>query len=727
MKLLLKTGRKAVSLTLMLMLVLTLVPAMPAYAASVSIDAANFPDETFRNYVKTNFDTNSDGSLSDAEITAVTEISIVHQKIKDLKGVEHLRNLSHLSCYENELKTLDVTKNTALEVLFCHNNQLTDLDVTKNTALVKLCCKYNKLTTLDLTKNTALEDMNCDGNELTDLDVTKNTALVFLRCHDNKLTTLDVTKNTALRFLHCYNNQLTSLDLSKNTKIVNANFVDCTGQIRYVYPIGGKLNFSQLPAGFDKAKVSDLTGGNITGDAFMFTGNSLSYKYDTDLTVAGNTVFLETTLKIPSGEFHDVKVRNDGNGTASADKAKAKYGEEVTLTATPKPGYRLNEWKPLIEGIPGVFNNKFTMPDNDVSYEAVFERFEYDITVTPGENGSAAASPKKATPGTAITLTASPDSGYKFKEWKVISGGVTVSSDNTFDMPHNDVNIKPIFEKIIVSLGEHSITTKNDGNGTLTSDKSSATLNDKVTLTATPNPGYKFSKWETTPAGLEINSENQFTMPDENVSVKAIFSKSSSGGGIGGFALPPVDAAAEELKNAKDNAIKAIEELLKAQTFSGEELKKADEIKKDFEAKLEKAETVEEVKKLREEALAAIDKLWSDEELSLKEKVEAVSKADLIAKTKVSSTKSGKRAIRVSWTKVEGMDFDGFEIFKSTSKSKFSNSPVFTAKGNKSSYLNSKNLRKGKTYYYRVRAFKVINGEKVYTGWSTKTWKTPKK
>ena len=47
--------------------------------------------------------------------------------------------------------------------------------------------------------------------------------------------------------------------------------------------------------------------------------------------------------------------------------------------------------------------------------------------------------------GATVTLTATPASGYHFKEWQVISGGVTVSDDK-FTMPASDVEIKAVFE-----------------------------------------------------------------------------------------------------------------------------------------------------------------------------------------------------------------------------------------------------------------------------------------
>ena len=68
------------------------------------------------------------------------------------------------------------------------------------------------------------------------------------------------------------------------------------------------------------------------------------------------------------------------------------------------------------------------------------------VTVTTDGNGTASASPSKAAAGTEITLTATPNEGYHFKEWQVISGGVTIK-DNKFTMPDSNVEVKAVFEK----------------------------------------------------------------------------------------------------------------------------------------------------------------------------------------------------------------------------------------------------------------------------------------
>ena len=70
---------------------------------------------------------------------------------------------------------------------------------------------------------------------------------------------------------------------------------------------------------------------------------------------------------------------------------------------------------------------------------------------------------------------------------------------------------------------KNSITVETEGNGTATSNVTSAIKDTKVVLTATPDEGYIFKGWKVvSPVGLSING-NTFTMPDEAVTVKAVF------------------------------------------------------------------------------------------------------------------------------------------------------------------------------------------------------------
>ena len=215
-------NRKLLTALLALCAALCLLPALALAegAAGVAIDPTNFPDANFRTYVAT-FDKDNDDCLTPAELAAVEYMALYNKSIGDLTGIEHFTDLTKLDCRRNQLTSLDLSKNTALEVLNCNNNPLTSLVLGGNTALTKLSCTNNQLTSLDLSKNTALQVLDCGGNQLASLDVSANTALKELYCGDNPLTALDVSANTALTDLNCINTQRASLDVSKNTALTS--------------------------------------------------------------------------------------------------------------------------------------------------------------------------------------------------------------------------------------------------------------------------------------------------------------------------------------------------------------------------------------------------------------------------------------------------------------------------------------------------------------------------
>lgn len=85
-----------------------------------------------------------------------------------------------------------------------------------------------------------------------------------------------------------------------------------------------------------------------------------------------------------------------------------------------------------------------------------------------------------------------------------------------------------------------------------------------------------------------------------------------------------------------------------------------------------------------------------------------------------------KNKILLTWKKAKGYKVDRFEIYRSVKKnSGYGKRSFFVTKnGDVLSYLNTKNLKAGKTYYYKLRGVRVIDGEKHYTRWSNKAWRT---
>ena len=150
---------------------------------------------------------------------------------------------------------------------------------------------------------------------------------------------------------------------------------------------------------------------------------------------------------------------------------------------------------------------------------------EYTVTVTTEGGGTASASPAKAAAGTEITLTATPNTGYHFKEWQVESPAGLVITNNKFTMPDSNVAIKAIFEEDSpFAPTKHTVTVKTDGNGIAFASPLLAVAGTEITLTAMPKKGYHFKEWQVINGGVTIK-DDKFLMPNDNVEVKAIFEK----------------------------------------------------------------------------------------------------------------------------------------------------------------------------------------------------------
>ena len=284
--------------------------------------------------------------------------------------------------------------------------------------------------------------------------------------------------------------------------------------------VKAETNYILPECGFTAPADQEFKAWEIGGTEYK-AGDSYTVNGDIEIKALWkNSVITPST--------YTVTVSNDGNGTGAATPSTAAAGTTIILTAMPKEGYHFKEWQVISGGVT-IKNNKFTMPDNNVEVKAIFEEdtppapTEHTVTVTSGGNGTASASPAKAAAGAEITLSAAPDKGYHLKEWQVESPAGLVITNNKFTMPDTNVAIKAIFEEDAPPAPtEFTITVKTDGNGTASASHAKAVVGTEITLTAKPNKGYHFKEWEVISGGVTIKN-NKFTMPDNNVEVKAIF------------------------------------------------------------------------------------------------------------------------------------------------------------------------------------------------------------
>ena len=386
------TRTRLVSALLTLAMVFTFLP-FSAFAATDSDDSGyventnTFPDDAFWSYLLKYVDKNRNGTLSQEERYAVTKIDVNNKNITSLKGIEFFPNLKKLVCYNNQLTSLDVSQNTALEYLDCDDNQLTELDVSQNPALKYLNCSHNRLTSLDVSENPALWNLNCDDNQLTKLDVSKNLALLDLYCDDNQLTSLDVSQNTNLAFLSCDNNKI-DINIEETSRT---------------------FDLSTLP-GFDVSKATNWKGGTVNGSILTVDDGAteVTYSYDCgreatrefSLQVLTITRIKQVNIKVNTpqkGKMPDktVVILDDGADVCDAKiywvegddvggkpipgsfQAGKRYTLQVGLYA--KPGYMFS--KDTVCTVNGRDATFLMTMNNDTEYCAIKH---YSVSLNPG-------------------------------------------------------------------------------------------------------------------------------------------------------------------------------------------------------------------------------------------------------------------------------------------------------------------------------------------------------
>ena len=556
--------------------------ADPVGSEFVEINDTNFPDQAFRKYVEDNIDTEKDDKLSQAERDAVTKIDIDNQNCTDLTGIAYFANLTKLYCSDNQLTTLDVSKNAKLRILQCHNNGM------------------EKLNLGDITHLTLL---NCDDNNLTELDVSKNPYLEELECRENKLRRVVIGNKYRLTGLYLQGNQLTSLDLSGTTsKILN---LDDLWQ-RRVIDVNEDGTFdlnSLLPEGFDASKTSGWVDGDKNGNILKVYSHRVRYLYNTGSTYnkqKSMTVILAVNQHKYQWQHDDTKhwrrcELSDCPGLTPAQEAKAPHvydnakdnncntcgyvrplytvttvnatakleseteelkapvaaGTEVILTAGDAPeGKTFAGWKlyKVVNDTESEITDEtelskllkngtettatLTMPAYNVKAEPYYSDIPYNIKA---ENCT--VDKTEAAKGETVTATRrKPEANEHFTGWTVKVDGAEQNPSTfltpdandpakvRFTMPAENVEIKANFEgDPTLNIGDH-VTANIEGNDASVPSGSTVPVGETVHLTATAPEGQHFISWTVMVGGEEADN---FLTPDKNDPTKATFTMPS--------------------------------------------------------------------------------------------------------------------------------------------------------------------------------------------------------
>ena len=528
---------------------------------AVAIDATNFPDGAFRQYVA-DFDKDKDGALNQTERNAVKEIRISNSGCTSLQGLKYFSKLTDL---------------------FCSDNNLTELDVSENPELKRLICYNNSLTSLNLNKNTKLESLNCNKNKLTVLDLRENKSLWWLRCNNNCLTSLDLRNNPKIRDLQVGSQRYQILANDDRT-----------------------YDLHQLPGKFelDGVTTGSWKGGTVDPATWILKANSTTVTYDYEVDDDGFE--FSVTLDV---HWHNYQWEHDGTKhrkvcttancpgltadqeaegphiytnakdidcntcgyvrplyTVTAENATIELenevlaapvaaGTEVTLTAADaSEGKTFAGWKLykvvndteseitdetelaklLKNGIATTATLTLTMPAYNVKAEPYYSNIPYNIKAV-----NCTVDKTEAAKGDTVTATRrKPEANERFIDWTVKVNGVkqpddflTPDADDptkvSFVMPAENVEIKANFASNptlnpTLRVGDH-VTATIEGSDASVPSGSAVPVGETVHLTAIAPEGQHFTGWTVKVGGEEQKADTFLTTPDENDPTKVTF------------------------------------------------------------------------------------------------------------------------------------------------------------------------------------------------------------
>lgn len=315
---------------------------------NVVINEINFPDETFRNVIKSEYDTDSNGFLSPEE-RQKTYISLSGttddtEEIKNLKGIEFFADsLTNLYCGGIGLESLDVSALTKLTILSCPGNNLTSLDVSQNTSLFMLDCSNNVLTSLTLGNNNNLRQLFFDINSLENIDLSGTPNITSLNCDQNRLVSLNVSGLSQLTSLNCAYNCLSSLDLSANTNLVGVSDYQISNQLVSSQAVISNNSILVPVSVADSSKIVSSTFG--TGETAVYQNNGFTAddvsKIDSQISYIysvgnQNCEDMEVTV-LPSRNFAQVNFYDNEDMTNLIGKCFVNYGEAAAAPQITTP------------------------------------------------------------------------------------------------------------------------------------------------------------------------------------------------------------------------------------------------------------------------------------------------------------------------------------------------------------------------------------------------------
>ncbi len=224
-----------------------------------------------------------------------------------------------------------------------------------------------------------------------------------------------------------------------------------TGTVSVILPSG-----TTLPTDSGVVKITPAAGATVSGLKTDDHGATWTFT----VTAQDGTTTREYTMRVSvalvgpqiTTAFLPIAMQGEGYSYRLNVTGSAPITWQIKAGSLPD-GMTLDSATGILSGTPDkALSYTFTVVARNAAgtdekeLNLVVEGPAHAIEVETDGHGTASADAATAKEGVAITLKATPHSGYHFKEWQVLSGGVTITN-NTFTMPGKAVKIQAIFEK----------------------------------------------------------------------------------------------------------------------------------------------------------------------------------------------------------------------------------------------------------------------------------------
>lgn len=302
-------------------------------------------------------------------------------------------------------------------------------------------------------------------------------------------------------------------DLAGKYSNITDSFGDCESKISVetLHGITGgtaPVNFITLPVADTKLKVTAVT---VDDNEKFVAAYEKTFSKGISLT-QGNLTSFGVLMSEKTGETIDLSI--DETTTATTDELTWDRALVHVMVLSDEKGTPANNYYPGVSNYSSTrFYKNSTLaitPRNSLSiseivFTAASENYAKILANSTWTNATASAS------GTTVSII--PTDGSK--EVSAIISATT--GHKSIEIIYGQPKIKE----------KHSVIISSDvKNGTITATPTTAYAGENITLTATPDGGYILSEWNvTTATGNVTVTDNAFVMPDEDVTVSAVFTE----------------------------------------------------------------------------------------------------------------------------------------------------------------------------------------------------------